>query len=219
MLDQSSKGELSIKDIKESYNETSNMKLKFRGAKFDRPSLNELLCSLSPSSSRSHSSKHVGYEADNINWNQFLEYYHCLSLGIAKDEFFEFIIRSSWSISSSGSSVGEVLCRDVASPATTASASSFDDTASNFSSPGRSMFASSFSSSGSGSPSNSSSFNNSHRLNSPKLIERRLVVIHKDRSQETVKIVDELGKTKLDEESLRKELSSLGITDIQKIIF
>ncbi len=50
-----------------------------------------------------------------------------------------------------------------------------------------------------------------------RVVSRPIVVVHSDYSEETIKINDELGKTKLDPESLCKELNAMGIFDIRYI--
>lgn len=50
-----------------------------------------------------------------------------------------------------------------------------------------------------------------------RTVSRPLIVVHSDNTEETVRIHDELGKTKLDPESLRKELHAMGILDIKYI--
>ncbi len=195
-------------------------------------------------SSSDHNNYRI-YDHEIITWSSFLTYYESLSMIIDKEEHFEYIVRRSWSIpyAPSGEEFylttlnfvgsGPASVRGPPSPNATnhgfapitivtsgitprsgkGSADDYDD---------RSLASHSFAGDSKTSSPSSTASPTSRRSRSgarspSKTIHRRVIVVHSDQSSEVVKIVDELGKTRLDKESVRKELVAMGIDDIQDI--
>jgi hypothetical protein len=128
---------------------------------------------------------------DRITWNLFSDYYCCFSFGIERNDFFEFIVRHSWHQK-----------QTVTSNVEDENNAGLSDSFGSF----RSSVSSASSSSSSG-------------RKDTKTAKRRIMVVHYDGREETVDIFDELGKTKLDTESICRGLNLQGINDIKAIRF
>ncbi len=132
-----------------------------------------------------------------ISWPAFLDYYRCLSMGIEDDYSFDMIVRQSWSLVRALSTPSLSASRGVS-----AQRRSPDNVASPFS------------------PTSSTAELLSWKQSSarsPGSIRRRLLVTHNSGKEEVVEIVDEIGRTKLDEASLFGTLNSMGWSDISDI--
>jgi hypothetical protein len=184
-LDFSRKGFLTVQDIQECYNIYPSASICYRGESISRPSVDSLLQDLLGSN---YSLK------DRITWSLFSDYYCCLSFGIERNDFFEYIVRHSWHQKQTIPS--SVEDENIAVDRLSDSFGSFRS-----------------------SVSSASSSSSSFTRKDIKTIKRRIIVVHYDGREETVDLSDELGRTKLDKESIIKELSIQGIYDIKSICF
>jgi Ca2+-binding EF-hand superfamily protein len=139
-------------------------------------------------------------DQNKIFWPQFLDFYCYLSLGIDDHDIFEYFLRNSWCIDKPSATV----------TTTTNMARSPD-------SPVRMMmnlnvgFGSSQSSLGS--PSTTPTAKKG--LGQP--FRRGMVVTHSDGREEVVEMIDELGKTQIDAESIISFITSKGVQDVSDI--
>lgn len=175
------------------YYQRSNT-ISFRGSTYPSPPFDQLMSMM-----KGFDFAHRGRDVD-ISFADFLDYYSYLSLGVADDDFFDFILRSSWNVMST-----DIKSFDVPPHLTTTFADSLN------SSPGSLR-----------SPSTSSSMSlwmsGDERLKSPKrAIHRRVMVSHSNDSEEAVDLIDEIGKTQLDPESIYQQVLERGVRDIVRI--
>lgn len=230
-----------VQDIKECYVANPQNPIEFRGKVLAPTGVNELIEFLVNQPAKNCR------ETEIITWSAFLTYYESLSMIVDKEEHFEYIIRRSWSIPYAPSGdefhlvtqnfVGGAASARLGSPsktelapipiitrghtpatpgllATSGSADDLDDR----SLASHSMASQSYDNGSRTSSASPSSRKSRSGARSPsRMIQRRVIVVHSDQSSEVVKIVDDLGKTKIDIESVRKELVSMGIEDIQDI--
>lgn len=208
-LDPLEKGYLTVDEIYDSYNTTNKTEIIFRGEKFPVLSINDLLMNF------------LGYEGgikktDQITWKHFLSFYSLLSLTIPKNEFFEFFLRTTWTTtttSSNGMNDPPLMVMDTI----------VLNNHSNEISKTSSMNSSLYHTSNSGSPSSisqmkslSASFDR-YSTKSPKVTQRRIIVTHSNDEEEVIDILDELGRTNLDEASMKQTLKAHGVHDIAGI--
>lgn len=171
--------------------------IKFRGSIYPAPSYEQLLWMIKGT--------HNGPKDVEVSFEEFLDYYSNLSITLQDDDFFDFVLRSSWSIESKNMKTfdfGDLENKLRHSP--------FLDSLN--SSSGASLK----------SPSSSSTpslwTSGDDRLKSPKkAIHRRVIVSHSDDSEEAVDLIDEMGKTALDPDSIYRQVLDRGVRDISRI--
>lgn len=239
MIETFSNDTVTVRDIKTSYHLLPSPTIKWQGKMFARAILKELLRYFFTSDS-----DHI-QDSWRVTKEMFYEYYHCISLAIESDEFFELIIRQSWSIPNAflfGKPMGnggafdfstsneEVLTSVTSLASQSIELDSLPLKSANIGSLASPSLDNAFLASvppvpmtvefgASRSKKLSPVTIAAARTPSRRIVTRRVVVVHSDNTEEVVMVEEEIGAMKFDHESISQYLTSMGITDIKVIKF
>lgn len=137
----------------------------------------------------------------DIAWSAFLDYYRCLSLALDSDSEFEETLRTSWTIPAGAGSNELVVTLSPSSRQAMTSPVSVHSV-----------------SSGSVSSQNPLSLTVG-KGGAVSPVMRRVLVEHLDGTEDVVDLLDDLGTTRYDQLSLKKELQARGVTDVAAVRF
>lgn len=138
-------------------------------------------------------------DRNKIFWPQFLDFYCYLSLGIDDHDIFEFFLRNSWCIDKPTTGTVTNMARSPDSPVRMMMNSNVGFGSSN---------------SSLGSPSTTPT---AAKKGPGHPFRRGMVVTHSDGREEVVEMIDELGKTQIDAQSIISFITSKGVQDVSDI--
>lgn len=193
-IDDNKRGYITIGEMSRYYVQDFDSRVIDYGVAIEPRPINEIIAFMTSGQSSE--------DRNNIFWPQFLGFYCYISLGFDDCDIFEFFLRNSWRIDKPTAAA--------VAPTTLSMACSPD-------SPVQMMMSSNVglgsSSSSLGSPTSPPAI----KKGPSQPFRRGMVVTHSDGREEVVEMIDELGKTQIDAQSIISFITSKGVQDVSDI--